>query len=201
MLVIISAPSGAGKTTLCESLLKADPRLTRAVTCTTRAPRPGEVDGQDYYFLSADDFLKRVQAGEFLEHATVHGASYGVLRSKALGQLQEGRDVILNIDVQGHASIRKQAASEPELAAAMISVFVVTSTISELENRLRNRATDSNDIIERRLAASRREIASWPTFDYLIVSQSREEDLRRAQVIIEAERMRHSRVDASAFES
>src|SRR5512143_1419024 len=101
LLVLISAPSGGGKTTLCQQLLAARPALTRAVTCTTRRPRPGETEGVDYYFLEPDVFLKRVEAGEFLEHATVHGQSYGTLKSEVLVRLRAGPDVLLNIDVQG----------------------------------------------------------------------------------------------------
>src|SRR5580765_8550911 len=109
LLVLISAPSGGGKTTLCQQLLAARPQMTRAVTCTTRPLRPGEQDGVDYYFLDATSFLKRVQAGNFLEHATVHGNSYGVLKAEVLGKLRQGNDVLLNVDVQGAATIRDRA--------------------------------------------------------------------------------------------
>src|SRR5437868_2936159 len=108
LLVVISAPSGGGKTTLCRELLAARPDMTRAITCTTRDPRPGEHDGVDYYFLDAGSFLKRVQAGNFLEHATVFGNSYGTLKGEVLGKLREGRDVLLNVDVQGAAAIRER---------------------------------------------------------------------------------------------
>src|SRR6266568_8244440 len=104
LLVLISAPSGGGKTTLCQQLLVARPQMTRAVTCTTRPPRKGEQDGVDYFFLDADSFLKRVQAGNFLEHATVYGNSYGTLKGEVLGKLRQGKDVLLNVDVQGAAA-------------------------------------------------------------------------------------------------
>src|SRR5436853_5554582 len=107
LLIVLSAPSGTGKTTLCEQLLDTRPNLTRAITCTTREPRSGEQDGVDYYFLDAATFLKRVQAGNFLEHATVFGNSYGTLKSEVLGKLRQGKDVILNVDVQGAAKIRE----------------------------------------------------------------------------------------------
>ena len=106
LLFVISAPSGGGKTTLCEKLLETRQDMARAITCTTRAPRPGEKDGRDYYFLDAGTFLKRVQAGHFLEHATVYGNSYGTLRGEVLDKLRSGKDVLLNIDVQGAASVR-----------------------------------------------------------------------------------------------
>src|ERR1051325_10559303 len=106
LLIVISAPSGGGKTTLCEQLLAVEKQTVRAITCTTRPPRPGETNGLDYYFLDAGDFLKRVQAGNFLEHATVYGNSYGTLKSEVLGKLRQGNDVVLNVDVQGAATIR-----------------------------------------------------------------------------------------------
>src|ERR1700685_1288361 len=125
LLVVISAPSGGGKTTLCKQLLAAYPStMTRAVTCTTRLPRDGEQDGVDYYFLDATSFLKRVQAGNFLEHATVFGHSYGILKSEILGKLRQGKDVLLNVDVQGAATIRERASSDPELKVALVQVFL-----------------------------------------------------------------------------
>src|SRR4051812_8409622 len=124
LLVLISAPSGVGKTTLCRQLLEARPQMSRAVTCTTRPPREGERDGVDYYFLDAGSFLKRVQAGNFLEHATVFGNSYGTLKSEVLSKLRQGKDVLLNVDVQGAASIRKRAEEDPELERSLVTVFL-----------------------------------------------------------------------------
>src|SRR6267143_4748613 len=118
LLIVISAPSGGGKTTLCQQLLAARQHITRAITCTTRLPRPGEKDAVDYFFLDAATFLKRVQAGNFLEHATVYGNSYGILKSEVLGKLRQGKDVVLSVDVQGAATIRQQAAEDPELKRA-----------------------------------------------------------------------------------
>src|ERR1700757_2508567 len=115
LLILISAPSGGGKKTLTMHVLAADPNTVRAVTCTTRPPRDGERDGIDYYFLDPADFLKRVQAGHFLEHATVYGNSYGTLRSEVLTKLRQGKDVLLNVDVQGAATIRERAQEDPEL--------------------------------------------------------------------------------------
>src|SRR5256714_13423822 len=124
LLIVISAPSGGGKTTLAKKLLTANPGMTRAVTCTTRAPRKGEKDGVDYYFLDAASFLKRVQAGNFLEHATVFGNSYGILKAEILGKLRQGKDVLLNVDVQGAATIRDRAIEDAELKRALVSVFL-----------------------------------------------------------------------------
>jgi guanylate kinase len=199
LLILISAPSGGGKTTLCEQLLKARPEMTRAVTCTTRAPRDGEVDGVDYYFLEAESFLKRLQAGNFLEHATVYGNSYGLLRSELLGKLREGKDVLLNVDVQGAATIREQAASDPELKRALVTVFLTPTPLTILEERLKKRAADSPAVIQKRLAVARQEIAQWKNFDYLLTSTTKQEDLRRTLAIVEAEKMRAARAEPPEF--
>src|SRR6476661_1040567 len=142
LLIVISAPSGGGKTTLCQRLLAARPNMTRAITCTTREPRPGEKDGVDYYFLDAATFLKRVQAGNFLEHATVHGNSYGTLKSEVLGKLRQGKDVILNVDVQGAATIREESKEDHELGRALLTVFLTPPSIEVLEQRLKKRGLD-----------------------------------------------------------
>jgi len=199
LLVLISAPSGGGKTTLCQHLLAARPQMTRAVTCTTRPPRPGERDGVDYYFLDAGSFGKRVEVGDFLEHATVYGHSYGTLKAEVLGKLRQGKDVLLNVDVQGAASIREKAQEVPELKRALVSVFLTPPSLSIVEERLRKRGTDSPAVIQTRLSVAREEIAHWRHFDYLLLSTSVEEDLRRMQAIIEAEEMRVERVKALEF--
>ena len=196
LLIIISAPSGGGKTTLCQQLLAARPDMVRAITCTTRPPREGERDGSDYYFLDAESFLKRLQAGNFLEHATVFGHSYGTLKSEVLGKLRQGKDTLLNVDVQGAATIRQRALSDPELKRGLVSVFLTPPNIGVLEARLRKRGTDSEAVIQKRLSVARQEIAQWKNFDYLLLSGSISEDLRRMQAIVEAEKLRVGRVQA-----
>ena len=190
LLILISAPSGGGKTTLCRQLLRARPNMTRAVTCTTRPPRKGERNGMDYYFLQAGDFLKRVQAGNFLEHATVYGNSYGLLKSELLGKLRQGKDVLLNVDVQGAATIREKAEGEPELKHALVTIFLTPTTLAEIEARLKRRGADADAVIQKRLAVAKQEIAQWKNFDYLLISGSKQEDLRRTLAIVEAEKMR-----------
>ncbi len=193
LLMLISAPSGGGKTTLCQMLLEAQPDMTRAITCTTRPPRPGEQDGVDYHFFDATEFLKRLQAGNFLEHATVYGNSYGILKSELLGKLREGKDVLLNVDVQGAATIREQAKTEPELHRALVTIFLTPPSVAVLEQRLRKRGADAEAVIQKRLAVARQEISQWKNFDYLLISGDRNEDLRQARAILEAEKLRSAR--------
>jgi guanylate kinase len=199
LLLLISAPSGGGKTTLVRQLLRARRNMVRAVTCTTRPPRPGEKNGVDYYFLKPDDFLRRVQAGNFLEHATVYGNSYGLLKSELLGKLREGKDVLLNVDVQGAASIREAAQNEPELRHSLVTIFLTPTTLAEIERRLKKRGADSPEVIRRRITAARQEVAQWKNFDYLLLSGNKEEDLRLALAIVEAEKMRIGRATAPVF--
>ena len=200
LLILISAPSGGGKTTLCEQLLAAHPEITRAITCTTRAPRDGEHDGVDYYFLTAAEFQRRVAAGEFLESATVYGNSYGTLKSEVLQKLRAGRDVLLNIDVQGAASIRARAAEDSELRRALVSIFLTPPSLAVLEQRLKRRGKDSSAAIQKRLSVARQEIAQWKHFDYLIISGSIPDDLRRMLAIVQAEQLRQHRAQAPVCE-
>ena len=199
LLIMISAPSGGGKTTLCNHLLAARPGLVRAITCTARQPRPSEQDGVDYYFFSAAEFEKRVAAGEFIEHATVFGRRYGILSSELLDKLRSGRDVLLNVDVQGAATIRAKARVEPELKRALVSVFLTPPSASVLEERLKKRNSDSAAEIRKRLAVARQEVAHWRHFDYLLISLSVAEDLRRMLAIIETEKMKSVRSQAPEF--
>ncbi len=193
VLFLISAPSGGGKTTVCGALLAANPGLKRVITCTTRPPRAGEVNGVDYHFFEPAEFDRRVAAGEFLEHARVYEKSYGTLKSSVTDLLASGSDVLLNIDVQGAASVRRVVAGDPVLAAALVTVFLTPSTRAELERRLRGRGADAEDAIARRMTEAAVEIARWGEFDYLVVSGSQADDARRMQSIYEAERLRTDR--------
>lgn len=199
LLIVISAPSGGGKTTLCNQLLAARPDMARAITCTTREPREGEQDGVDYHFLDAASFLKRVQSGNFLEHATVHGHSYGTLKSEVLSKLRLGKDVLLNVDVQGASTVRQRAETDPEIQRALVSVFLTPPSMTILEERLRRRGTDSDAVIQKRLSVARSEITQWKNFDYLLISRSVTEDLNRMQAIVAAEKMKAVRAQAPEF--
>ena len=165
ILFVVSAPSGAGKTTLCNALRQTKD-FVYSVSCTTRAPRPGELDGEDYYFLSREEFARRVEAGEFLEHASV--------------------DVLLDIDIQGAAAIR--ACSDPQIIDALADVFIMPRSLEELRHRLLKRATETPEQIVVRLHNAAGEMKSWRLYRYVIISGSVQEDLEKFGAIMRAER-------------
>lgn len=193
ILFLITAPSGAGKTTLCQNLMDAEPLVRRVITCTTRPPRANETQGADYHFLDKPTFQKGIKNDDFLEYADVYGNLYGTRKKDVFDQLAAGHDMLLNIDVQGAESIRKHAIKDPKLQKSLVTVFLSPPSLSELENRLRNRATDQQEVILKRLAHARREIAHWELFDFLIVSGSVSEDLQRLQSIVRSERLKAHR--------
>ncbi|MBL9174003.1 MAG: guanylate kinase [Verrucomicrobiales bacterium] len=192
-LFLLSAPSGAGKTTVADALIAASPRLRRVITCTTRPPRSGEVNGRDYHFLAPEEFRLRVERGEFLEHASVYGKSYGTLKRSVLDLLESGFDVLLNIDVQGADLVRQESRRDSVLGEALVTVFLAPPSLSELERRLRGRASDAEDVIQRRLETARVEAARWSEYDYLVISGTREEDLFRMRSIYVSEGLRRER--------
>ena len=200
LLIVLSAPSGAGKTTVTQQLLAARDDITRVITCTTRAPRPGEQEGIDYYFYDRARFDKALQADLFLEHATVFGNSYGTLKSEVVDKLRAQKDVILTIDVQGAESIRACAARDPELKRALVTIFLAPTSLAVLEKRLKDRGADSPEAIQKRLSMARQEIAHWRSFDYLLISTTIKEDFRRMQSIIDAEKMRQHRSSVPDYE-
>jgi len=184
ILFVISAPSGAGKTTLVEALRKTSD-LFYSVSCTTRAPRAGEIDGKDYRFLSDADFRTRLGAGDFLEHAQVHGDFYGTLREPVLTNLKNGVDVLIDIDTQGAATIRN--CDDPVIHQALTDVFIMPPDLDELRRRLRKRGTETEEQIKRRLETAAREMELWRDYRYTIISGSVEEDLEKFRYIMAAE--------------
>lgn len=185
ILYVLSAPSGAGKSTLCNEL-KAKTALVHSVSCTTRAPRPGEVNGTDYHFLTHEDFKQRIAAGEFLEYAEVHGNFYGTLCSTVLDNLRAGKDVLVVIDVQGAASIRSHA--HPEIREALADVFLMPESLEILRLRLTKRGTETPEQMALRLKNAEEEMAHWPEYRYAIITGSVEEDLANFVAIMTAER-------------
>jgi guanylate kinase len=184
ILFVVSAPSGAGKTTLVEAL-RQTPNLFYSVSCTTRAPRTGEIDGQDYQFLSDEDFRARVKAGDFLEHARVHGDCYGTLRKPVLSNLKSGVDVLIDIDTQGAAAIRN--CDDPFIREALSDIFIMPPDHEELRRRLLKRGTETAQQIETRLATAAREMQLWRDYRYTVISGTVEEDLQKFRQIMSAE--------------
>jgi guanylate kinase len=186
ILFVVSAPSGAGKSTLLNSL-RQTPDFVYSVSCTTRTPRPGEIDGEDYHFLSQTQFEERLDAGEFLEYARVHGNHYyGTLRAGVIQHLDDGVDVLIDIDVQGASAIRSD--STPEIRGSLADIFIMPPSLDELRHRLNRRGTETPDQIELRLGSAAREMEAWRDYRYTLISGSVEEDLQKFRAIMRAER-------------
>ncbi|OQW96822.1 MAG: guanylate kinase [Verrucomicrobia bacterium A1] len=186
VLLIVSAPSGAGKTTLCDRLLAEFPTLAYSVSCTTRAPRVGEVDGEDYHFLSDAEFRRRLAAGDLLEHATVHGHLYGTPRSLVERSLDSGRDVLMDIDVQGAAQIRetaRRAAPDDPVRRGYADVFIAPPSLAALRQRLEGRGTDARDVIERRLRKAEAEMARSGEYMHVVVNDVLDEAYARLRAV------------------
>lgn len=193
ILLLVSGPSGSGKTTLCRRL--ADEGEARySTSCTTRLARPGEKHGHDYFFLSREDFAEKIANAEFLEHALVHGNHYGTLKAEVLEHLSQGRDVVMDIDVQGAAQVR--SCADPEIRKALVDLFVMPPSEEELLQRLTARNTDSEEVIALRMKNALEEMAHWPHYQYRLLSATREEDYTRFKALLMAERLRVSRLMA-----
>jgi guanylate kinase len=191
ILLVVSGPSGSGKTTLCRRLA-GENEAHYSISCTTRSPRPGETDGKDYHFLSREQFLAKRENGEFLESAEVHGNLYGTLLSEVVKYLQVGRDVVMDLDVQGAELVRK--CEDSSIRCALVDLFVMPADEQELFKRLSNRGTDSSAVIELRMKNAMEEISQWPKYTYRLLSRTQEEDYARFKSLIVAERLRISRM-------
>ncbi len=191
ILFVVSAPSGAGKTTLCDNLRK-HPDFAYSVSCTTRKPRRGEVEGKDYHFMTESVFEQRRENHYFLETAKVHGHWYGTPLQPIKDALNRGEDMLLDIDVQGARNVRTHP--DAVVRAALVDVFLMPATFEELERRLRKRATDDEKTIERRLSVAREEMRHWREYAYVILSGAAEEDVQKFRAIMKAERYRTARL-------
>ncbi|MEM9235806.1 MAG: guanylate kinase [Verrucomicrobiota bacterium] len=194
ILLLVSGPSGSGKSTLCRRLAD-EGEASFSVSCTTREPRAGETDGVEYHFLDKDEFVRRVEAGDFLEHAEVHGNFYGTLRSEVMDRLKAGGDVVMDIDVQGAAQVRD--CEDELIRASLVDLFVMPPSEKELAARLTGRATDSEEVIALRLKNAIEEMSHWSKYRYRLVSATREEDYTRFKALLIGERMRVSRLGTS----
>jgi guanylate kinase len=187
LLIILSSPSGAGKSTLAARLRAWDPTLNFSVSATTRAPRPGEEHGREYYFHSREEFQDMVAKGDMLEHAEVFGNYYGSPKGPVEEAINAGRDVLFDIDWQGGQQVRAST-----LGKHVLSIFILPPSIPELERRLHARAQDSKEVIDGRMSKSRDEISHWPEYDYVLVNEDLDETEARLKTIVAAERLRLS---------
>ena len=182
---MLSAPSGAGKTTLVDALRQTS-EFVYSVSCTTRPARAGEIEGEDYRFLSEEEFNARARAGEFLEHAVVHGHRYGTRLKPIVEDLMNGRDVLIDIDTQGAANIRN--SKDEFVRQSLADIFLMPPDVGELRRRLMKRGTETAEQIETRLTNAIREMESWPQYRYTIISRTTDEDLQKFRHIMNAER-------------
>jgi len=187
LMLVLSSPSGAGKTTITRRLLERDANLTISVSVTTRPRRPGEVDGRDYHFIDADRYGAMVEGSDLLEHAQVFGHHYGTPRSAVEQDLAQGRDVLFDIDWQGTQQLANSARQD------LVSVFILPPSAGELERRLRARAQDSDEVIAGRMAKASDEMSHWAEYDYVIVNTDLDASVARAQSILGAERLKRER--------
>jgi guanylate kinase len=187
LMLVLSSPSGAGKTTLSRKLLDIDGSITMSVSATTRAPRIGEQEGKDYFFVSPSMFAQMADGGAFLEHALVFGHQYGTPKEPVMLALAKGRDVLFDIDWQGTQQLRQQAGDD------LVSIFVLPPSHEELERRLRARAQDAEDVVQARMAKANNEISHWAEYDYVVINDDLESTLAKIRTILDAERMRRGR--------
>ena len=187
LMLVLSSPSGAGKTTISRKLLERDGNLSMSISVTTRPRRPGEVDGNDYHFIDAAEFDRLVGAGALLEHAKVFGNYYGTPRAAVEAALAEGRNVLFDIDWQGTQQLAEKARED------LVSVFILPPSTRELERRLKARAQDSAAEVTRRMAKAADEMSHWAEYDYIIVNHDIDSSTRRVQAILQAERLRRER--------
>ena len=192
-IIILSSPSGAGKSTITKKLLETDPRITLSVSATTREPRDGEEDGVHYYFLSKDSFKEEIDKGNFVEHAEVFGNYYGTLKKEVEKKFADSKDIILDIDWQGARQVSDQMDNK-----RLLRIFILPPSIKELENRLRNRGTDSEEVIQKRMDQAKSEISHFNEYDYIVVNDDIEETFKQIQSIIEAKRLRN--IDQNVLE-
>ena len=193
LMLVLSSPSGAGKSTMAKRLLATDPQISLSVSATTRKARVGEIEGQDYHFVDQDPFDQMVKTGQFLEWATVFGNRYGTPRGPVEQALTEGRDILFDIDWQGTQQLRQSQAG-----GDLVSIFLLPPSLDELESRLKSRASDSEDVITQRMSRAADEISHWAEYDYILVNDDPGQCLHEIRSILTAERLRRERQKALA---
>ena len=183
-MLVLSSPSGAGKSTISRALLERHPDLTMSVSATTRPMRPGEVEGKDYYFIDKAKFEDMVADGDFLEHAQVFDNYYGTPRPPVVKALEQGKDVLFDVDWQGTQQLRQNARDD------LVSIFILPPSVEELERRLYARAQDPADVVKKRMAKATSEMSHWAEYDYIIINEAIEHSVREAEAILSAERLK-----------
>ncbi|TAN59012.1 MAG: guanylate kinase [Rhodospirillales bacterium] len=187
LMLVLSSPSGAGKSSIARALLETEPQLAMSVSATTRAPRPGEVDGKDYHFIDIERMKGMIGNGEFLEHAKVFDNYYGTPRAPVEAALSAGKDVLFDIDWQGTQQVAANARDD------LVTVFVLPPSVEELEKRLRGRAQDSDEVVKKRMGKAADEMSHWPEYDYVIVNRDLEVSIAAVKAILGAERLKRFR--------
>lgn len=187
ILLVLSSPSGAGKTTITRALVKRDRTLKLSVSATTRPRRPGEIEGKHYYFVTPERFTAMVQDGELLEHAEVFGHNYGTPAAPVMHALESGTDVVSDVDWQGTQQMKARMRDD------LVSVFILPPSVAALESRLKRRAQDSRDVVRARMAKSSDEMSHWAEYDYVVVNRTLEKSIAEVAAILAAERLRRQR--------
>jgi len=200
IILIISGPSGSGKSTIYRAALKELSSMEFSISCTTRAPREGEQDSKDYYFITKEEFKQKIADGAFAEWAEVHGNFYGTLKSELTRRTSKGIDVLLDIDVQGAAQVRAHGKVDTEFASACESIFVMPPSFAELEKRLRARGTETEESIERRLADAKSELTQWHSYDYILLNDQIENAVAGFVSIVRTMRMASKRFRKEPFD-
>jgi guanylate kinase len=187
LLIVLSSPSGAGKTTISRMLLEADPEITMSVSATTRPKRPGEIDDVDYHFVDDAEFDRLVEAGDFVEWAPVFGFRYGTPKAPVKDALRGGRDILFDIDWQGTQQLKAAMGED------LVSIFILPPSMAELERRLRSRGTDPEEVIAQRMQRADSEISHWPEYEYVLVNHDTDACLAEVRSIVAAERLKKNR--------
>lgn len=188
LMLVLSSPSGAGKTTISRAILERDPYIYMSVSATTRNKRENEEDGVDYHFISHEEFNRTVQEGGFLEHAEVFGNYYGTPKAAVYEKLDDGKDVLFDIDWQGTEQLKEKCSKD------VVSVFILPPSMEELEKRLRKRASDDEDVISNRMSKAADEISHWDSYDYILINKDLEETIDKVHNILKAERANKRRL-------
>lgn len=194
LLLILAGPTGTGKSTLCSRMTDKYGRIQRVITSTTRSPREGEVDGKDYFFFSEEEFDKKLGEDAFYEHAQVHDHRYGTLKSEIQDKLAHSIDLIMNIDVQGVAAFQREAEKDALLKQRLVTIFLMPPSLEEIVRRLIHRGKEDRAAMDRRLESARNEIPLWDTYDFCLISGTKDEDFSKVEGIWKSEKLRVARL-------